>query len=162
MRVTLDTNLVDNARIGALALRLNWDVCIISVSKRETESTSYAADADKHESVSETMVWGESRWGEGTWSDDSVGDCLERALVIIGGGSFPKSGKRDALRRGQRNQLRDAMILCTHVREGRDLFITDDKKAFVTAGRREAFEGAFNVRILTSAECLATFDAPAA
>ncbi len=162
MRVTLDTNLVDDHRIAALARRLGWDTCVVSVTRRETEGTSFHSDASNHPAVSEVAVWGESRWGVGTWSDHSVGDCLDHALGIISGGSFPKAGNRDNLTPGQRNQLRDAMILCTHVREQRDLFITDDRKAFVTAGRREAFQRAFNARILTSAECLSEFDAPVA
>jgi predicted nucleic acid-binding protein len=51
-------------------------------------------------------------------------------------------------------QLRDAMILEAHVRNGRDVFITDDKKAFINNGRRDALRSFLKTRILTKEEFL--------
>ena len=66
-------------------------------------------------------------------------DLFEMVLVAITNGSFPKSGSRSTLKARQRNQLRDAMIFCTHVREGRDIFVTNDVKAFDSEGGEQRF-----------------------
>jgi hypothetical protein len=157
MRATIDTNVIDNDPLLALTQKEGWDVRVISVTNRETEEWSYTGHSSRFESVQEIGVWGESRWGEGTWTGKDSADCFETALKIIGAGSFPSRTKRDHLSAGQRRQLRDAMIFCTHVRDARDLFVTDDRKAFIDGGRREAFESTFGTRILTSAECLSEF-----
>jgi hypothetical protein len=51
---------------------------------------------------------------------------LEAILAIVSAGSFPKPGQRVSLTHGERRQLRDAMILEAHAREGRDVFVTND------------------------------------
>jgi hypothetical protein len=78
-------------------------------------------------------VWGEPPWGEFLWAganEEKMSD-LEAILKIISNGSFPKSGKRELLTDGQRNQLRDAIIFEAHVREKREIFVTTDRKAFL-------------------------------
>lgn len=50
--------------------------------------------------------------------------------LLVSDGLFPKSGQRDVLSKGQRAQLRDATILAAHVREGRDVLVSNDVKAF--------------------------------
>jgi len=58
--------------------------------------------------------------------------------------------------------LRDAMILEAHVRDGRDIFVTRDTRAYVGRGGdknvlRSKLEGLFSTRIMTvdefCAEC---------
>ena len=49
----------------------------------------------------------------------------------------PKPGRRDNLTPGQRNQLRDATIFSTHVRDSRDIFVSDNKKAFGEEGSEQ-------------------------
>lgn len=44
------------------------------------------------------------------------------------------------------------MVLAAHLREGRDIFVTDDAKGFIKNGRREALEREFSTRVMTQAE----------
>jgi hypothetical protein len=44
------------------------------------------------------------------------------------------------------------MIFEAHVRNRRDFFVTDDRRAFVNHGRRESLEAEFSTRILTPDE----------
>jgi hypothetical protein len=107
--------------------------------------------------VTETGVWDESRWGQSVWgpspavaetgvygesrydsgavyADASVHESpsrFEAILGIIGSGSFPKAGSRDNLSQGERRQLRDAMILEAHTRDGRDVLVSNDRRAFI-------------------------------
>jgi hypothetical protein len=121
------------------------------------------------EPVAETLVWNESKWGESVWggtvresfvldesrldegalAEDDRGSRLEAILQVIGNGSFPPSDKRESLTTGERRQLRDAMALEAHVREGRDVFVSDDVKAFVRGRRRELLESLCRTRIAT-------------
>jgi hypothetical protein len=147
-RVTLDTNVVplEQSIVEAAAA---YSFSISSVTERERPGSS----AESSESVSitpETAVFGETRWGEGVWAGGN--DPLEEILKVISSGSFPKPGKRETLTPAERNQLRDAMILAGHVRTGADILVTDDRRAFVKHGRREALEARFRTRIMTLTE----------
>jgi hypothetical protein len=158
MRVTFDTNLIGEAHLLETAKARLIDVAFVSVSDREVEGTSFERGVDAATTVAEISVWGESRWGEGTWGDDAPLDCFEIALRVISGGSFPPKGARGDLTGGQRRQLRDAMIFCSHVRDKRDVFVTRDEKGFVSGGRREKLQQVFATRILTPGEFLAEID----
>lgn len=46
------------------------------------------------------------------------------------------------------------MILDTHARERREIFVTDDKRGFIEHGRREQLESILKTRILTRDEFL--------
>ncbi len=159
LRVTIDTNLLEQKGVADTAARLGFDSCIVSATRRETEGSSLESTAASHETIPEVAVWGETRWDEGSWGDEGSGACFERALVIISGGAFPRPECRAQLTRGQKRQLRDAMIFCSHVRDNRDIFISDDRKGFVNDGRRATLETEFKTRILTSGEFLAEFSA---
>lgn len=100
--------------------------------------------------IQETAAFDESKWDESVWADD--GGPLERLLAIISNGSFPKAGQRDSLSRRELAQLRDAMILSAHLREGRELFVTKDGTAFIDHGRREALQSEFATQIMTPKE----------
>lgn len=67
-------------------------------------------------------------------------------------GSFPRSGAD--LSDGHQRQFRDALIFESHVRDDRDVFVTNDERAFIRDGRRQRLETRFNTRIMTSAEFL--------
>jgi hypothetical protein len=82
-------------------------------------------------------------------------DLIEKALAVITRGAFPKRGDRGNLTLSQKCQLHDAMIFCTHVREGRDMFVTDNKTAFGSEGseQRQRIEAvAPTTRIMTLGE----------
>jgi hypothetical protein len=74
---------------------------------------------------------------------------LEAILYIISNGSFPRLGHRDILSAGEQRQLRDAQILASHVAAGRDAFVTDDRRGFISHGRLERLESRLATRILT-------------
>jgi hypothetical protein len=168
LTVTLDTNTIDHrGRVESACAGLDVELAYTTVTDRETEGTSRATSGG---SVVETGVWNESRWDEFIWGgsvpetgvydesrydsgavygSDETASILESILVVIGGGSFPPTDKRATLTAGERHQLRDAMILEAHAREGRDVFLSEDTKAFVNSGRRELLEQLCNTRIMT-------------
>lgn len=170
-KVTFDTNIYPINDLIPLLKEKNISYTRISVTDREMEGCSLHNCLD-NKKTEETGVWGESRWGECKWGpityetatigESRVGECVlgrdnavdvfETALKIVSSGTFPKRGKRDNLTRGQRNQLRDAMILATHIREKGDIFVTNDRKGFVNYGKREKIKDIFNTRIMTRDE----------
>lgn len=154
--VTLDTSIGPEEVIHAVPYG-EFAFAIVSVTDREVTGTRFEVSLSLKSlsRVTESGVWGESKWGRFRWARRD--GCLERALVIIGDGSFPKLGQRDELTDGQRHQLRDAMIFCAHVRESREIFVSDDLKAFVNQGRREKLQTAFDATIMTREEFLAAF-----
>ena len=123
-----------------------------SVTEREVEGSSLETQLQAIERLTESAVLGESRWDSAVWGSSESSDRLEAILRIISNGSFPPKGDRANLSLGQRRQLRDAMILETHVRSGRDLFMTNDETGFVNDGRRELLETQYDTRIMTAKE----------
>ena len=168
--ITVDTNQMDSDRVSRLreVTYVEHEIACITVSSRERGTVENVVFS----SLPETAVWGESRWDEAVWgptlaepfvigespldsgvlgSEESV-EVFETALRIISGRSFPALGLRENLTNGQLRQLRDAMIFDAHVRERRDVLITDDAKGFVNGGRREVLEALGRTRILTWSE----------
>ncbi len=129
MRVTLDTNVIDRDEIIRAGLENSMELAFVSVTGREVENTPFAKQLEKLNSVAETAVWDESRWDESKWGSREI---LETVLEVVTNRSFPAD--RRHLTAGQRRQLRDGMILATHVIEGRNIFVTDDIKGFIRDG----------------------------
>lgn len=171
-RVTLDTNVLPPDDILKAAEGLGFEFALVSVSNREVAGTDIEVELKKINTITETAVWGESKWGQALWGpvvsetfilgesrlgggllgDDKEADVFEIALKIISNGGFPKRTERENLTAPQRCQLRDAMILAAHVREKRDIFVTNDKKGFIDNGRRETIKKDFGTKILTQSE----------
>jgi hypothetical protein len=166
LRVTLDTNVIDHReRIEAACPGLDVELTFTTVTDRETEGTSRATSGASvietgvygesrygkalYAPVRESFVLGESRLGEGALGADDSPLMMESILAVISAGSFPRPGMRDSLGKGQRRQLRDAMILEAHTREGRDVLVTEDAKGFIRGGRREQLEALCRTRIMT-------------
>ena len=154
LKVTVDTNLLPIDDLVASVPSDEFEFAVVSVTDREVEGSVGLAPSAGTSRLSETAVWGESRWGQAVWGGASDANCLERALSIISNGSFPPSTQRGSLSEGELRQLRDAMILCTHVREKRSVFLTGDERAFVKHDRRTKLEELFGTRILTKDEFL--------
>jgi len=150
--VTLDTNAFPADKLVARAQRLGMVVAVVTVTHRELEGTRFENASRNLESISESAVWGETRWDEGVWGDRQDGETLERVLEVVSNRSFPKPANRSRLSDGQRRQLRDAMILCAHLRAGRDVFVSQDERAFVRDGRREMLQAEFGTRVMTVRE----------
>jgi hypothetical protein len=149
LRVTVDTNVRDHMeRIRKAAAGLDVEIAPTTVTYREHGITRAPGDA-----VKETMVWNESPWDQSVWGPSPpvyetavIGEWrigmavigseegrsrFEAILAAISNGSFPKPGARDSLTKNQRRQLRDAMILEAHTRDGRDVLVSNDEKAFI-------------------------------
>lgn len=172
LKITLDTNQIGDAKLSQIQAsikNLNIEVATTSITDREIRGTGIKP---LNNSILETGVWDESEWGKAVWGGNlteefvlgeselgkaklgSTKNTLEELLQIIGDGSFPKIGSRNLLSKGQRNQLRDAMILETHIREKRDILISDDKKAYIGGdeSKRKKLEQRFGVKVITSEE----------
>jgi hypothetical protein len=154
--VTVDTSIFSDDLRAVLEPK-GFSFAAVTVTERELTGHHLAVQLQQLSSVPEAAVRGESLWGTGLWGGPSEGVCFEDLLRLIGNGSFPPSGKRDNLTAGQRHQLRDAMIFCTHVPAGLDIFLTDDRKAFVKHGRRAKLEAAYKTCIMTRDEFVTAF-----
>ena len=150
--VTLDTGAVDE-RVKNHAALLGYEVQVVTVTAREVEGTSFGVSVGEIRLVvSEVAHFGESRYGQAVFGRPDMKRDVETALNIIASGSFPKD--RAALTEPQKHQLRDAMILEAHVRSGAGLFVTSDKRAYVSHGKREAFQRELGVQVLLVPEFL--------
>lgn len=130
LKVTLDTNVLGQTvvhRIEKAVAGLPIELGHISVTAREQQD-AYCPPLGQR--IPETGVWDESRWDESVWGGEREEDLFEKLLKIISNGSFPRVGNRDCLNHGEQNQLRDVMILVAHVRSARDIFVTNETRAF--------------------------------
>jgi hypothetical protein len=143
-RITLDTNVIETDGLVEAAQGQGFELSRITVTDREVEGTQYQVHLAGLGKVAETAVWGESRWDEAVWA--SGDSSLEKILQIISNGSFPRT--RESLSAGHRRQLRDAMILDAHIRQSRDIFVTNDRKGFIRDGRRQELEATFKTKIM--------------
>lgn len=153
VRVTLDTNVLPCEELVRLATSLGHDLRVTTVTLRELEGTSFESELPDNPPVLETAVYGESRWGRAVWGTRLT--PLDKILAVLANGGFP--AVRSSLSKGQRRQLRDAMALEAHAREGRDVFVTRDLKAFISHGKREALRQLLGVQILLPEEYVARY-----
>jgi hypothetical protein len=147
LTMTLDTNTLGRivfSRIEGAIIGLPIELGHISVTAREQRD---AYSPLPGECIPESAICGESICGNCVVDS---GVLFEKLLKIIGHGSFPIEGKRENFSHGQRNQLRDAMILTAHVRSGRDIFVTNEKRAFVgkDGSRRQELEYICTTKIM--------------
>ena len=149
--VTLDTNVIDDPDIRSAGCKRSHEVASISVTERETRDSPFSVHLHGTKHVKEVGAWDESEWGNCVWGGSD--NYLEELLQILSDGSFPKN--RASLTGGQRRQLRDAMILEVHLRNGRDILVTNDARAFIGHGRRQAIEAQFKTKIMTANEYIA-------
>ena len=157
MKVTLDTNILPADDLIASVLPGLFEFAIVSVTDRETEGLKDLAAQTNIFRILETAAWDESRFDKAVWGDSESAKRKERCLQIISDGSFPPPGARNELTKGEQHQYRDAMIFCGHVRDGGEIFVTNDTKGFVKGGRRASLEKEFHTRIMTRIEFLFVF-----
>lgn len=174
LRITVDTNVLDSDKIERIRKAVEGlDVEIKTTTVTLREDRRIAPARPSSEPIVETSVYDESRYDSGaiyaggvtheTWvlgesplgsavlGDDDVPSRFEAILRIIGSASFPKPGLRDGITPGQKRQLRDAMILEAHTREGRDILVSDDRKGFIgkDGESRRKLEALCQTRIMT-------------
>jgi hypothetical protein len=178
--VTFDTGIIvdhkfERIDILDLAKKNSLEIAVVSVTERELNGT--LKSIIEVDTIPETIVWDETPWGDGVWaeavpesfilgesplgvgvlSDDKTAAAFEFILNTISNGAFPRSGKRDNLSEGERKQLRDAMIFEAHVRSGRDIFVSNDRRAFIGKAhqeKRRALEASFKTQIFDRLEFL--------
>ncbi len=177
VKITLDTNVLPIENLDSLVKDKSVELAVVSVTSRELEKHSLAVELKELNEITETAVWDESKWGQAKWGpviyetavvgesrlgESVVGsnkdvDVFEKLLEIISSGSFPKPGKRSNLSDGERRQLRDAMILTAHIREGRDIFVTEDVKGFIGRNNeiKKKIESLFKTKIMKKKEFIA-------
>jgi hypothetical protein len=147
--VTFDTNVFPADALKERACKAGITVSVVSVSAREVEGSSLEQEVKALQAIPEIAVWGQFFWGQAVWAAKENGECLEYILSLVSNRSFPLAGERENLTRGQLRQLRDAIILCTHIRSGRDLLVSNDSAAFISDGRRQGIESKYATRIMT-------------
>ena len=149
-KITIDTNIIPADDIINICKNRGYEYACISVTNREIEGSSLEKDMKVIPSVPEYALFGEARFGRARFHGKESSKILQDILSIISNGSFPQD--RRNLSQGQRRMLRDAIILQTHVTDKRDIFITNDKRAFIKNGLRQKLENNFNIAILTREE----------
>jgi hypothetical protein len=159
LKITLDTNTVRPERLtpAIRKIRGGVDVATTTTVAREIGSM-YDPELHQLQVIPELWVMGESLMGMAVLASEGDRDLFEAMLVAITNGSVPSRENRSTLTQGQRNQLRDAMIFCTHIREVRDIFVTDDVKAFGSEGsaqraRMSALAPKTKIMTLAEFEC---------
>jgi hypothetical protein len=173
--VTVDTNAVDEETMRLLvaaARGLEIEFGAVTVTERELRGSDIALPQAR---VLETARWNESEWQQCTWArpirelfvigysalDEAVlasdEDCalFEETLRVISNGAFPKPGARGQLSAGQRRQFRDAMIFEAHVRAGRHIFLTNDRRGFIDGDRQLRLERIGRTRIMDVSDFVA-------
>ena len=153
MKVTLDTNILPVGDLSAECGGAQWEFAVVSVTARELDGTDLLVELKPLSKVSETAIYGESKYGKAKYGSKETQANREEILAIISGESFPQD--RQNLSKGHRRQLRDAMIFHAHVREGRDIFVTNDDRGFIRCSRREKLQERFNTRVMTRNEFIA-------
>ena len=152
IKVTLDTNVLPADDLVEAARELDCDFAVVTVTEREVEGTPFEVHLRPFAVIPESAVYGEARYGAAIYASEISGEALQTLLDILSNGSFPRS--RANLSKGERGQLRDALILEAHIRDGRNIFVTNDERAFIRDGRREKIEASFPARIMTQGEFL--------
>ena len=157
MKITLDANTLDKFDLIRKAQQNGLDLVVTTVTERELAgyNTNISSGMGK---IPEVLVLNESPLGVAALGSNDDRDTIEELLRIISNGSFPAKGSRESLSPGQQRQLRDAMAFASHVRERRDIFVTDDEKGFIRHGRRSCLEGTYSTRIMTTQEFLEYLD----
>lgn len=148
--VTIDTNIFPLDSLQHLAEEAGFVLEVSSVTNRELEGTDLSDSAQSLGETLETFHFGEGSWGRMVFGSIEDASDFEKILRIISSGSHPKN--RENLTPAQLNQRRDALILQSHIRSGKKVFVSNDERGFIKNGRRELFEKAFPIKIFNQAE----------
>lgn len=145
--ITFDTNIFAlEPEVESVMREQGHSHAHASVTDRELENTDFVTASST--SIAEPWVLGESKLGSCALASIKTRDDLNRILDILSTRSFPR-GKFGELTAKQKNQFRDALIFATHVREQRDIFVSNDLKAYFKHGKHAELEQQFGTRIMT-------------
>ena len=148
--VTIDTNIFPLDNLQHLAEEAGFVLEVSSVTNRELEGTDLSDSAQSLGETLETFHFGEGTWGSMVFGSTDDASDFEKILRIISSGSHPKN--REDLTPAQLNQRRDALILQSHIRSGKRVFISNDGRGFIKHGKRELLEKTFSIKIFNRTE----------
>jgi hypothetical protein len=163
LRVTLDTNVLDQRTLPAIeaaAKDLPVELAAVTVSDREQRFFEHSrAVPPRH--VPESAIWNESGWNTSVWGTPHDGEVLRDVLTVMSSSNRTLTTKPpDAMSDGERRLFRDVMIFQAHVRDRRDILVTNDRRGFIGKDGviRATLEGRYATRIMTPDEFLAHCD----
>jgi hypothetical protein len=144
VKVTLDTGVLDASgvkRVEEAAYGLPIEFSHSTVSERESENYSGFLIPSPSTRILETAVIGEARIGSAVVGSKDSEKLLRAILHVIASGNKPEP-----------SQLRDALILLDHVRDGHNILVTTDVKAFIAKKdgfKRKELQKLCQTRIMT-------------
>jgi predicted nucleic acid-binding protein len=150
IKITFDTNIFPDDEIMNSCIAKGIDVAVITVTERELEGTNLEKYLKNITIINEVAIFDESRWGKAVWGSEETKKVMDDILSIISNKSFPTD--RSSLSQGQLRQLRDAMILEAHIRNHRDILVTNDERAFIRNNKRNDIEEKYQTKIMTLLE----------
>ena len=156
VKVTLDTNTVPVEDWLAVD-RAMFHFSVVSVTAQELSGTSYSVHLTPLTQIEKHTAFGAGPYSVGPYGGTIDKDCLRRALTIITGGAYTDPDRIEGLSNGQLRQRRDAEIICVHIRERQDIFVTRDEKGFIRNGRRALLAAEYAIRIMTPEEFVLAF-----
>lgn len=150
--VTLDTGVLDDVydQIARAASALPIDVEFVTVTVADRERGAHESRPEVG-TIYETLVLDVSPFGSAVLASDASAALFEQIRAIVSSGSY-QTVVDGEISDGHRSITRDVMILEAHVREGRDVFVTTDRKAFINHERRQKLEALCSTRIMTPEE----------
>jgi hypothetical protein len=151
LTVTLDTGALCFVEALNAVAGIDADVATTTVTAREVAGTGWASHLEGLKVIHEDLVLGESWLGSAVLGSAETADRYERLLLLLSGGGFPKPGNRDDLSEGQKHVQRDAMIFSAHARDGRDILVSEDRRAIgqPNSSLRQRLVDEFGIRAMT-------------
>jgi hypothetical protein len=157
-RLTIDNNRI-NARGGERSMNdlERWaregKVEIVSSTRLKLEAAKHPmkealVKARSYPDVGEPFVLGQSFLDDAYLSDGTGPTFFDLAGTVFPGADPSTLSDGDA---------NDVMHLLSHVGADGDIFVTNGKKDFIAAGKREALRERFGIVVMTDAETVAHF-----
>jgi hypothetical protein len=150
MKITLDTNVLPCEDLIEACQAKGWDVARASTTDREFENTQLIDSLPILSRIGEPCVVNQTLVNASILVTENMRQQIRHILSVISNGSF--NGERQALTVGEKKQLNDGLIFIAHIAHGRDVFVTNDQKAFIKDGRRKILEETYSTRIMNEHE----------
>jgi len=150
VKVTFDANMFPCDDLIELCDRMEWEVCRATTTDREFRDTSFSSDIETTTSANELCILNLSSVNASRLGNDELSERLKDILRILSDGSYPINGQ--ATSDGEKRQFHDALTFEAHLANNGDIFVTNDKKAFINHGKRERLQDKFETVIMTGEE----------
>ena len=164
-KITFDTNIFANLKRDTLLNdikelfeikdKYNFDYKIVSRSDYEVEQISlkYKKEKEKIKNLFEKiwfiysdMRWNVSKWNswEKWWDENNINEKEEIKSILFWNKNIDYSKNR--------NDVFDIDIIYTHIKNKRNIFITENKNDFIDWWKREKLELKYKIKVLTLKE----------